>query len=651
MRLKYAKARAIVDTLVTKRVAYALLTLTAVFVVVCYYAMFIRLGNQHLEHENQLRIPELYTGSLIDGRRQFRLVVDESESEFLPGIATSTAGVNGSYLGPTLRVRRGDDVDLVVVNQLDEVSTMHWHGMHVPAKMDGTPHQAIEPGESWTASFPIDQQAATMWYHPHPHGKTGRQVYSGIAGQLWIDDENSESLDLPNTYGVNDFPLIIQDRIFDDDGQFQFRLSRGAVYGDTILVNGTVNPYLTLDAEEIRFRILNGSNARIYYIGFEDERTFRQIATDGGFLEEPIQIQRLPLAPGERAEILVDLSDGQRARLKSFPDAGLLQTTESFFDGAGSGHFHLVELRPRDKRGSNKSKPSSPRKLNEIVRLDPNDAVRTRMMELGGPVQRNPDAEPNERNRGIREEGQRREGFGFRQRLPINGKVMDMHRVDERVRLGDTEIWELINRTGQPHPFHVHLVQFQIVNRNGVPPTGAELGWKDTVLVHPGNNVRIIMEFKKYADPQTPYMYHCHIMEHEDNGMMGQFLVVEEPEQLGMMLDQPTVVVFVIGLDCEHCFEQIQLFDKTLSAHDINLVVITPETEPDRERRSMLKCEVVSDPVKNWAGWFGLMHEGPAHGTLIVGADGDVEWRSTGDAPFMDVDRIISRVKSLSSDS
>lgn len=639
------RGKAIVGRLCTKRFAYGFLCLVAICVVGLYYAIFVRLGNRHLGHQNQLRIPDLYTGDMVDGRRQFRLVVDESQTQFLPGKATSTAGVNGSYLGPTLRVRRGDNVDFIVENRLDEITTMHWHGMHVPAKMDGTPHQTIEPGKTWTASFPIDQQAATMWYHPHPHGNTGRQIYSGIAGQLWIDDENSESLDLPNEYGVNDIPLIIQDRIFDDESEFRFQLRRGAVYGDTMLINGTVSPFVSVETDEIRFRLLNGSNARIYHLGFDDERTFRQIATDGGFLEKPVPIRRLALAPGERAEILVDFSDGKAAMLKSFPDAGLMQTFESFFDGAGSGHYQLLDIRPLE---SSETKTQSPRKietLNDIVRFDPDQAVRTRMMALGGPVNRNVGNNAANQTQGPGERGDNR--LGFQQRLPINGKVMDMHRVDERVRLGDAEIWELTNRTGQPHPFHVHLVQFQIVDRNGQAPTGAELGWKDTVLVHPGDEIRVMMEFKKYADPQTPYMYHCHITEHEDNGMMGQFLVVEEPKEMILLKRGPTVFVFVLSLECDHCYQQVQLFDETLSQQEIGLVVITPEGVPDEKRRSQLSCEVISDTAKSWAGWFGLLHEGPAHGTLIVDGDGKIQWSSTDETPFMDVDEIVRRVKSL----
>ena len=301
-----------------------LLAIVLLSALTCYWLIFVRVTNAGLTFENELQIPEQSFGTVVDGRRQFHLTVAEGTREFLPGKQTPTAGVNGPYLGPTLRLRRGEDVDLIVQNDLDEMTTMHWHGMHVPARMDGTPHQRIEPGESWTASFPVHQQAAPLWYHPHPHGTTGRQVYRGVSGLMWIDDAESDALDLPKTYGVDDIPLVIQDRQFDDNGAFRFALTQGAVYGNTMLVNGTWSPLLRVESRRIRLRLLNGSNARIYYVGFDDGREFHQIATDGGFLEAPLRTDRVRLAPGERAELLVDFSDGAEVVLKSYPEAGFL---------------------------------------------------------------------------------------------------------------------------------------------------------------------------------------------------------------------------------------------------------------------------------------------------------------------------------------
>ena len=504
------------------RIMVALFALVFMLGSAGYWRAFIRTTNAGLTFENELQIPGQLFGTVVDGRRQVRLTVAEGSREFLPGKQTPTAGVNGPYLGPTVRLRRGEDVDLVVQNDLDEMTTMHWHGMHVPARMDGTPHQRIEPGESWTASFRVHQEAAPLWYHPHPHGMTGRQVYRGVAGLMWIDDDNSESLDLPRTYGVDDIPIVIQDRQFDDDGAFRLGANPGARYGGTMLVNGTWNPFLRVESRRIRFRVLNGSNARIYYIGFGDDRQFHLIATDGGFLETPIPTDRVTLAPGERAEILVDFSDGAEAVLKSFSEAGLAETYRLLVGRIGTANLDLLKIVPGP---ASRASHGVPERLNTITRFDASDAAEVRPMVLAGPIQ----AGGGPGGGAGRGGGRRRGRGGGPPGIPINGKTMDMGRIDEVVRLGDVEIWEVTNRGAQPHPLHVHLVQFQILDRNGNPPTSTELGWKDTVLVPPGDLVRIIMRFERYADPEIPFMYHCHIMEHEDNGMMGQFLVVEDP--------------------------------------------------------------------------------------------------------------------------
>lgn len=627
-----------------RRCAVGSAVLLFLFSVACYAGMYVRRSNGGLSFSNQLRIPEQLTGEQSDGRRRYELAVATGTSQFLPGQSTETAGVNGSYLGPTLRMRRGDQVDLVVANHLSEETTMHWHGMHVPAQMDGTPHQIIEPGETWTASYEVDQQAATMWYHPHPHGNTGRQAYQGIAGLLIIDDDNSESLDLPNTYGVDDIPLVIQDKLLDDRGQLQFRINQGALYGDQILVNGTWNPSLSIESGLIRFRLLNASNARIFYLGFEDDREFQLIATDGGFLESPFATRRIVLSPGERAEILVDFSDGNEALLKSFPEAGFLMSAESFFAGIGTSHFDLLKIRPT---GSSSTSRSIPSRLNTIKRISEDEADVVRPMLLGGfgggggPQNQRGGGPQNDRGGGP----QNRRGGGGRNGFapPINGKWMDMHRVDEVVRLGDTEIWELTNRTGQPHPFHVHLVQFQVLDRNGSPPSAPESGWKDTVLVHPGDRVRIIMRFTRYSDPQTPYMYHCHIMEHEDRGMMGQFLVVEQPDQLAAIQDKTSVVVFIAGFACQHCFEQVMLFDQKLAEAGVNLLIVTPDGGPHQQVEETIRGTIVSDPEKRWAGWLGLLHDGPAHGTYLLDRDGQIIWRDDSDEPYMDVETILEQ--------
>lgn len=478
---------------IIKRILFGIVVLAVIAGVILYSIIFTRVSNDGLAFDNELTIPpEMELEEIEPGVKRFELSVQRGEMSFLESGSSPTMGVNGSYLGPAIRANKGDRVVLDVLNRLDEDTTMHWHGMEVPAIMDGTPHQTIGPGSSWIAEYEIVQEAATLWYHPHTHGNTARQVFQGIAGLFIIDDENSQSLDLPDTYGVDDFPLVIQDREFNGDGSLRYRVRQGGNYGDEILVNGTYNPQLSVESRPTRFRILNGSNARIYWLGFEDQRTFLQIATDGGFLESPVETNRVRLAPGERAEIVVVFTDGQPAMLQSFPDGPIFETIGLWLGGVTNGYFDILRFEP------SKSTPAPhriPQKLNTIERLTVEQSAKTRPMNLGP--------------------------------MLINGRSMNMRRIDERVRLGDVEVWRIRNFVGRPHPFHVHLVQFLVLDRDGRPPSPQESGWKDTVLVEPGETVNVIMKFARYADPDTPYMYHCHILEHEDRGMMGQFVVEE----------------------------------------------------------------------------------------------------------------------------
>ncbi len=205
----------------------------------------------------------------------------------MPGKKADTWGVNGSYLGPTVRVSRGDKVALDVVNQLPVTSTLHWHGMKLPAVMDGGPHQMIEAGETWAPHWTIDQPSATTWYHPHLHGKTAQHVYRGLAGMFIIEDEDSKKL--PSDYGVNDIPLIVQDKLFTSDGKLsEDDDTTFGLLGDEILVNGTHDPFLEVTASQVRFRLLNGSNARAYHFGFSDGRSFQIVANDAGLLQTPV---------------------------------------------------------------------------------------------------------------------------------------------------------------------------------------------------------------------------------------------------------------------------------------------------------------------------------------------------------------------------
>ena len=456
-----------------------------------------------VEFSQELAIPPLAEPRVdADGRRVFELTTQSGEREFLSGQTTQTWGINGDYLGPTLRARRGEKVAINVRNELDEVTTMHWHGMHLPATADGGPHQPINPGETWSPEWTIDQPAATLWYHPHPHGETEKHVYRGLAGMFILDDDVEAALELPREYGVDDIPVIVQDKTFDDDGQFtEGDREHAGMLGDTLLVNGTLGPYLEVERELTRLRLLNGSTARTYSFGFSDDRQFALIATDGGLLSEPHDTGRIRLSPGERAEIVVEMQPGERVVLRSYPPE--LGTDGSATRKAGGeDSFDVLELRTGATLGDS---PPIPEVLVDVPRLDPSEASETRQFEL--------------RTR------------------TINGQQMDMDRIDEVVIVGTTEIWEVESGHGQIHNFHIHDVQFQVLDIDGAPPPPELAGWKDTIFLPPRTPIRLIMRFSDYADSSMPYMYHCHLLWHEDRGLMGQFVVVEP----GQGLEQPSL--------------------------------------------------------------------------------------------------------------
>ncbi|WP_211256553.1 multicopper oxidase family protein [Actinoalloteichus caeruleus] len=452
-----------------------------------------------------LAVPPLAESHLDgDGRRVFDLVAQDGEREFVPGLSTPTRGFNGDHLGPTLRARQGERVAVRVRNDLDEVTTVHWHGMRLPAAMDGTPHQAIEPGETWEPTWTVDQPAATLWYHPHPHGETEKQVYQGLAGLFLVDDPEEAALDLPREYGVDDIPLVVRDVRLDGQGRLD-RESRNpmGVLGDTVLVNGTAGPYLEVGDERVRLRLLNASTARVYDFGFADDRGFALVGTDGGLLAAPHRTTRVRLSPGERAEIVVDLVAGESTVLRSTPpDLGTGDAMTGRVGGRDT--LDILEIRAA---GDLRPAPPLPDTLADIPPPDPAESVTTREFVLSG--------------------------------RQINGGSMDMSRVDEVVVRDTAETWVVRNDHNQPHNFHVHDVRFRVLDLDGDPPPPPLSGWKDTVYVPPGGEVRLLIRFGPHTDPEVPYMYHCHLLLHEDLGMMGQFLVVEpgQEDTVGTLLD------------------------------------------------------------------------------------------------------------------
>jgi FtsP/CotA-like multicopper oxidase with cupredoxin domain len=428
---------------------------------------------------NMLKIPTILEDQNPDPEvADYVIDVQSGQTNFFSDKSTYTLGYNGSYLGPVIRIKTGEEVNIRINNLLGFSTTLHWHGLIVDGAQDGGPHQGIQSGESWTASFTVDQPAATLWFHPHFIGTTADQVYYGLAGLIYIDDENSESLNLPDEYGINDFPLIVQDRSFNSDGSFSYTTTMmGAIPGDTILINGTVDPYLDVNKGNIRFRILNGSNSENFLFTLSDGSSFYQIASDGGFLENPVIRSSIFLSPGERAEVVVDFSASDSDQVSLM---------------LGDQEILVINLITDLEDNT-----EIPEKLAYMDQISLDSAQNIRFFEL--------------------------QGMGITG--TINGKQFDMNRIDEEVNLNETEIWVVRNIGGMMHawghPFHVHGTQFRVIYRNGESPPLEEQGFKDTVYVDAGEEVVLLVRF---THPGL-FMYHCHILEHEDNGMMGQFIV------------------------------------------------------------------------------------------------------------------------------
>jgi FtsP/CotA-like multicopper oxidase with cupredoxin domain len=407
-----------------------------------------------------------------------------------------------------------------VKNELGEQTTLHWHGLHIPALQDGGPHQVIEPGMAWQPSFEIKQRASMCWYHSHLMGRTGEQVLRGLAGLFMIADEESQSLALPSEYGVDDIPIVIQDRRFHRDGRFDYLSAMPDVMmgykGNVILVNGTVDPHFVLRRQRTRLRILNASNSRIYTLGRSDGKDLLLIGSDGGLLERPVRQGRVRLGAGERIEMLVDAQSDLSIKLMSYPDAATVGGMGSgMMMGGMAGNtetFPIIELRAGKLEQVDAALPE---RLIRAPTWSRARATRTRTFSL---------------DMGMMGMGMGMSGSMGRGRMGgmmgINGRSMDMSRIDVSVPLGSVDIWAIENPSPLAHPFHIHGVQFRVLDRDGEPPLPHERGLKDTVLVDPQSMVRVIAEFADFADPRRPYMYHCHNLEHEDAGMMGQFLVV-----------------------------------------------------------------------------------------------------------------------------
>lgn len=464
-----------------------------------------------------LWIPPMLEGSRAEGVTSYDLTLSTSTKSLMSGSATATYGYNGSeFWGPTLVLNRGDVAQMTVRNTLAEATTTHWHGLLVAGPVDGGPHQMVAAGGTWTTPmFRVKNRAATYWYHPHMHTTTQKQLTLGAGGFIIIRDDEEAALALPRTYGVDDIPLVLTSRRFTTTNgvanQFQYTTT---AYGDYALANGTLNAAVTLPKQVVRLRVLNAEIERDYNLGFSDGRSFQVIGSDGGLLGAPVSVTRVVMAPGERYELLVDLgADAQGSSLDlmayngagqglSFGFAGYEPATSGEFGSLlNAKNFPLLRINVGAATADGvRTAPTSLVSQAALAEVTLDAATQSRAVSITG---------------------------GVPPPFTFDGRSFAHDYVNQFVSRGTTEAWT-INAGGIfSHSFHIHGVQFRIVARNGSPSQvkAYEQGWKDTFYLPIRETVTFVARFDEVADETYPYMYHCHMTNHEDEGLMGQFTV------------------------------------------------------------------------------------------------------------------------------
>jgi blue copper oxidase len=458
------------------------------------------------------------------GTRRTRRRDPSSRTTLSSSLASTEAEQNSpsTYLGPIIRVRKGQRVRINFTNQLPEATVMHWHGLHIPPEMDAHPSYLVQRGQSYVYEFVIANRAGTYWFHPHPDGRTARQVYNGLAGLFIVTDEEETAAGLPT--GSEDVPLVLQDRMVDAANQFVYQTGGGMMgndgfLGDRIFVNGKPEYILTVERRAYRLRLLNGSNSRVYKLAWDDGTPLTVIGTDGGLLESAVQRNYVMLAPGERIELWADFSGR--------PIDSILQLRSLQFSGAevgmGGGGQALPNGAPFtvmrvQTTGRTNQTGLSPFQLSTFNRNRIEDAVnrnapRSFAVSMGM--------------------------ISGGMRWLLNGRPYQESELatNEIVQLSTTEVWELNNTSGMMgmsmvHPIHVHGLQFQVIERsiNSQFTAGYETvrygyvdeGWKDTVMMMPGERIKVLLRFEDFTGM---YVYHCHNLEHEDAGMMRNYQV------------------------------------------------------------------------------------------------------------------------------
>ncbi|WJM86709.1 multicopper oxidase CueO [Dickeya chrysanthemi] len=498
-----------------------------------------------------------------DAGGNLALKLQTGTMRWLAGLETATWGVNGGFLGPALRLEQGQAVTLNVTNALPETTTLHWHGLEIPGNADGGPQAEITPGSTWSAAFRVEQPAATAWFHPHTHGVTGRQVAMGLGGLILIQDVASRALPLPSQWGVDDIPLILQDKRLDAKGQIDYQLDvmSAAVgwFGDLMLTNGARYPQHHAPRGWLRLRVLNGCNARSLTLAAGDGRPLYVIASEGGLLAEPVQVSALTVLMGERFEVLVDARDGKTFDMVTLPVTQMGMSLPPF-----DQPLPVLRIQPTLQPGAGQL----PETLASLPALPSTSGLKTRQLQLTMDPQLDmlgmqalmqrygmqamagmnmaehgsmsgmsmpSGSGQNGMNHGNMNHGNMNHGamnsptgqaaLDMMSANRINGAAFQMGQPMFEVKRGELEVWSISGQGDMMlHPFHIHGTRFRILSENGKPPAAHRQGWKDIVHVE-GARSEVLVQFNHPAPKERAFMAHCHLLEHEDTGMMMLFTV------------------------------------------------------------------------------------------------------------------------------
>ena len=466
---------------------------------------------------NTMIIPEAYYGTTGTNGVTFNLTIKDTVKQLRTGNQTvtgsiSSPNVKNNFWGPTLIVNKDDVVHMNITNNLNESTTIHWHGMHLPAVMDGGPHQVIPAGTLWQPYWTIKNQASTLWYHPHLHETTMSHLTKGIGGFIIVKDPVEAALALPRTYGVDDYVIALTSRGYTTANVFTITNNTTiSEYGDYMLTNGTPNAQVSMPKQYVRMRILNAEIERGYNLGFSDNRTFFIIGNDGGLLNAPVAVTRVKLMVGERVEIMVNLGNdtvGSSLDLKAynsgqtfgFPGA---EPQQSGLNGSLLNNHDFGVLHINVTATTANPITAVPTTLVNNTYWTATDATVTRAVAVTAGS-----------------------GVGLSE-FYFDNTAFNLTTINKTVNLNAIEKWTITNNNIFSHAFHIHDVEFKIVARNGsATAVGThESGWKDTFYLPKGESVTFVAKFDDFADATFPYMYHCHFSNHEDGGMMGQFIV------------------------------------------------------------------------------------------------------------------------------